>query len=140
MSYEKKWIKAFVVIGVFGISLCNIIYFKFFSLSKSTSGGKALNNNRSISVVSNIPPTLPQLDLVVILHGELGNNLLKIAYGNIVQCFALEEGMFNFSLRYVSQGLKESESARKDLERCFSKHLSSDQVNLAEWKLKSVSW
>jgi hypothetical protein len=106
-------------------------------LSKSSSGGAALDNNSSISVVSN-SSTLPQLDLVVILHGQLGNNLLKIAYGKIVQCFALEEGMFNFSLRFVSQGLQTSESARKDLEQCFSKHLSSDKVNLGEWKLKSV--
>jgi hypothetical protein len=42
-------------------------------------------------------PNLPLIDLVVILSGELGNNLLKIAFGKIIQCFGLYEGMFNFS-------------------------------------------
>lgn len=88
----------------------------------------------------NSPPSLPQLDLVVLLSGELGNNLLKIAFGKIIQCYALEERMFNFSLRFVSQGLSKSVSARRDMENCFSKHFSPNLVNLAEWKLNSADW
>ena len=49
-------------------------------------------------------PLIP-LDLVVMLSGELGNYLLKIAYGKIVQTVAQEDGRFNFTLRFMSPGL-----------------------------------
>ena len=79
-------------------------------------------------------------DLVVTLSGELGNNLLKIASGKIIQLKALEDGRFNFTLRYLSQGLSKSDKARNEVHKCFSRHFSPDKVNLNEWALDTEKW
>ena len=80
------------------------------------------------------------LDLVIPLTGELGNHLSKIAYGKILQLMALEDGRFNFTLRYLSEGLSRSETARQDVQNCFSRYFASDEVNMAEWNAKSEEW
>eukprot|EP00590_Aulacoseira_subarctica_P009590 CAMPEP_0172429944 /NCGR_PEP_ID=MMETSP1064-20121228/52502_1 /TAXON_ID=202472 /ORGANISM="Aulacoseira subarctica , Strain CCAP 1002/5" /LENGTH=363 /DNA_ID=CAMNT_0013175677 /DNA_START=246 /DNA_END=1337 /DNA_ORIENTATION=+ len=80
------------------------------------------------------------VDLVVYLTGELGNHLLKIASGKIMQLRALEDGRFNFTLRYLSQGLPKSSVAIKEVHKCFSKHFSLDKVNLKEWEENTYRW
>jgi len=117
------------------------------SESSSKITGNIITSDQNLTITafdnftkSGVIPTLPQLDLVILLRGELGNNMFKIAYGKIIQLYALDEGMFNFTLRFVSEGFIKSESARRDLELCFSKHFSSQQVNLAEWTVNSVEW
>jgi hypothetical protein len=159
--YNKKRCIVFVLSGILAFALyrtsSNICLFlesiyrtsaeSFSNITEKISTPTPMDASYDNSIASNSisntrdsKPSLPLIDLVVILSGELGNNLLKIAFGKIIQCFALEEGMFNFSLRFVSQGLRKSISARHDVEQCFSKHFSPNLVNLAEWKLNSADW
>ncbi len=81
-----------------------------------------------------------KLNLVVYLSGELGNHMFQIAMWKIIQLVALEDGRFNFTMRYVSQGLVKSERTCQEFYKCFSKNLSQDKVNLMEWKRKSPEW
>mmetsp|Transcript_28232 Transcript_28232/g.40430 ORF Transcript_28232/g.40430 Transcript_28232/m.40430 type:complete len:441 (+) Transcript_28232:138-1460(+) len=82
---------------------------------------------------------LVKLDLLVFLSGELGNNLLSIAKGKIIQILALEDGRFNFTLRYLWNGGEKSAKAGQEVQKCFSKHLSKEIVNLTEWNSKSIA-
>lgn len=100
----------------------------------------SLNNNVTVIINNNNNKELPKLDLVIMLRGEFGNILLQIAYGKIIQFFALENGYFNFTLRYASPGYPRSLKACREVQRCFSKHLSADKVNLEEKKLKGPEW
>jgi hypothetical protein len=78
--------------------------------------------------------------LVILLTGELGNNLAKISHGINIQQMALEQEQINFTLRFVSQGYDKSELTRHELQQCFSKHFSENQLNLAEWSALSSQW
>lgn len=94
---------------------------------------------------SNVPKSfrdkpLPKLDLVIMLRGEFGNILLQIAYGKVIQFFALEKGYFNFTLRFASPGYSKSLKACREVRRCFPKHLSADKLNLEELNLKGPKW
>jgi len=79
--------------------------------------------------ITNVTAQMVNVDLVVYLSGEFGNNLLKIASGKIIQLRALEDGRFNFTLRYLSQGITKSIKARDEVHKCFSRHFSRDKVN-----------
>ena len=81
-----------------------------------------------------------KMDLVVYLSGELGNHLLQIAMGKIIQLVAVEDGRFQFNVRYLSQGLTKSERTCKELQKCFSKNFSAEKVNLMEWNISSMEW
>jgi hypothetical protein len=87
----------------------------------------------------NQKPLIP-LDLVVMLSGELGNYLLKIAYGKIVQTVAEEDGRFNFTLRFVSPGSPKSYKTSQEIKQCFPKHFSEKEINMDEFLLKSPEW
>jgi len=84
-------------------------------------------------------PLIP-LDLVVMLSGELGNYLLKIAYGKIVQKVAEEDGRFNFTLRFVTPGLPKNYKTSQEIKQCFPKHFSAKEINMDEFLLKSPEW
>lgn len=80
------------------------------------------------------------VDLVIMLSGELGNYILKIAYGKIVQAVAKEDGRFNFTLRFMNPGLTKNLKAGREIKKCFSKHFSSKEVNMDEFRLKDTKW
>jgi len=90
--------------------------------------------------ITNVTAQMVNVDLVVYLSGEFGNNLLKIASGKIIQLRALEDGRFNFTLRYLSQGITKSIKARDEVHKCFSRHFSRDKVNLNEWAANTEKW
>jgi len=90
--------------------------------------------------ITNVTAQMVNVDLVVWLSGEFGNNLLKIASGKIIQLIALEDGRFNFTLRYLSQGFSKSNKARNEVHKCFSRHFSRDKVNLNEWAANTEEW
>jgi hypothetical protein len=65
----------------------------------TTSSSSETKVNRWAENSTHILP----LDLFIFLTGRLGNNLLEIAYGKIIQLLALEDGRFNFTIRYGIQ-------------------------------------
>eukprot|EP00590_Aulacoseira_subarctica_P003013 CAMPEP_0172419064 /NCGR_PEP_ID=MMETSP1064-20121228/5511_1 /TAXON_ID=202472 /ORGANISM="Aulacoseira subarctica , Strain CCAP 1002/5" /LENGTH=396 /DNA_ID=CAMNT_0013158335 /DNA_START=154 /DNA_END=1344 /DNA_ORIENTATION=+ len=81
-----------------------------------------------------------KMDLVIYLGGELGNHMLQIAMGRIIQLVAMEDGRLQFTVRYLSQGLTKSERTCKELQKCFSAHFSEEKVNLMEWNISSIEW
>ena len=81
-----------------------------------------------------------KMDLVVYLGGELGNHMLQIEMGRIIQLVAMEDGRLQFTVRYLSQGLTKSERTCKELQKCFSAHISEEKVNLMEWNISSIEW
>jgi hypothetical protein len=93
--------------------------------------------NKSIAINLTTPI---RLDLVIMLSGELGNYMLKIAYGKIVQTVAQEDGRFNFTLRFMSPGLPKNLKAGSEIKKCFSKHFSAKEINMDEFRLKSPKW
>jgi hypothetical protein len=82
---------------------------------------------------------LPNLDLVILLTGELGNNMAFISHGINIQRTAIEQEKINFTLRFVTQGDGRGNHTRYEFDQCF-KHFSADQVNLAEWSAQSSQW
>jgi len=74
------------------------------------------------------------MDLVVYLKGELGNHLLQIAMGKIMELVALEDGRFHVNTRYLSKSEKTSE----EIHNCFSKNLSEEKMNLVKWNVSSA--
>lgn len=81
-----------------------------------------------------------EVDLFIFLSGRLGNNLLAIAYGKIIQLFGREDGRFNFTIRYLwNSGMKTNVSV-EEVHQCFSKHFSKEKVNLIEWQTGTPLW
>ncbi len=80
-----------------------------------------------------------EADLFVHLLGELGNNLLAIAYGKIIQLFALEDGRFNFTIRYLWNS-GQTKVTDEEVQKCFSKHFSKGAVNLTELQTGTPHW
>jgi hypothetical protein len=96
-----------------------------FGEEKQADNNHNHNNHTHTNIIRHKSETGLTLDVVVLLSGELGNHLGKIAFGLYLQQVAYEEVGLHLTLRYASQGLAKSVHAKQDLEQCFSEAFAS---------------
>ena len=92
------------------------------------------------SKAENETDSVLQLDLLVLLSGELGNNLGKIATAKVLEWMAHDKLSTKRKLnpRFVTQGLRKSKSSRAELQTCFPS--SFKNTNLAEFDARDNSY
>jgi len=137
-----------LVVVTTSLSLFPIIFYNFFLTQTKSATGFQSNGIMTTSSSSetkvnrwaeNSTHILP-LDLFIFLTGRLGNNLLEIAYGKIIQLLALEDGRFNFTIQYLWNTGMKTEISVEELHTRFSKYFSKESVNLMEWQIGTPQW
>jgi len=131
------------------LSLFPIIFYNFF-LTQTVKSATGFQSNGIMTTSSSSQTKVNrwaensthilQLDLFIFLTGRLGNNLLEIAYGKIIQLLALEDGRFNFTIRCLWNTGMKTEISVEELHTCFSKYFSKESVNLMEWQIGTPQW